>query len=61
MTVTLKPGRERRLQNFHPWIFRDDVADADPSEPGEVVNVTATGGGFVAQAYWNETSNIPGR
>jgi 23S rRNA (cytosine1962-C5)-methyltransferase len=31
-TITLKPGHERRLLNFHPWVFRDDVANGETEE-----------------------------
>jgi 23S rRNA (cytosine1962-C5)-methyltransferase len=26
-TLMLKPGHERRLLNYHPWVLRDDVAE----------------------------------
>lgn len=61
MKVILKPGRERRVQNFHPWIFHDDVQDAGSCEPGEVITISANNGAFVALAYWNVNANIPGR
>ena len=44
----LKPNRERRLENFHPWVFKDDVErfEGDP-KPGEIGEILAASGAFI--------------
>jgi 23S rRNA (cytosine1962-C5)-methyltransferase len=58
----LKPNRERRLENFHPWVFKDDVDrfEGDP-KPGEVGEILATNGAFVGVGYINARASIPAR
>ena len=38
---------------MHPWIFKGDVADASPVEPGSVVTVLDAGGRFVGRGLFN--------
>jgi 23S rRNA (cytosine1962-C5)-methyltransferase len=60
--LTLKPNRERRLENFHPWVFKDDVESVDGNfEPGEVLEIKAANGAFMALGYVNARSSIPAR
>jgi 23S rRNA (cytosine1962-C5)-methyltransferase len=58
----LKPNRERRLENFHPWVFKDDVDrfEGDP-KPGEIGEILATNGAFVGTGYINARASIPAR
>jgi 23S rRNA (cytosine1962-C5)-methyltransferase len=58
----LKPNRERRLENFHPWVFKDDVDrfEGDP-HPGEVGEVLASNGAFIGTGYINARASIPAR
>ena len=60
--VFLKPNRERRLENFHPWVFKDDVDrfEGNP-EPGEVGEILAASGAFVGTGYINARASIPAR
>ncbi len=61
-SLTLKPNRERRLENFHPWVFKDDVESVDGNfEPGEVLEIKAANGAFMALGYVNARSSIPAR
>jgi 23S rRNA (cytosine1962-C5)-methyltransferase len=61
-SLTLKPNRERRLENFHPWVFKDDVENVDGNfEPGEVLEIKAANGAFIALGYVNARSSIPAR
>jgi 23S rRNA (cytosine1962-C5)-methyltransferase len=61
-SLTLKPNRERRLENFHPWVFKDDVESVDGDfEPGEVLEIKAANGAFMALGYVNARSSIPAR
>jgi 23S rRNA (cytosine1962-C5)-methyltransferase len=58
----LKPNRERRLENFHPWVFKDDVErfEGDP-KPGEVGEILASNGAFIGTGYINARASIPAR
>ena len=58
----LKPNRERRLENFHPWVFKDDVErfEGDP-KPGEVGEILAASGAFIGTGYINAKASIPAR
>ncbi len=61
-SLTLKPNRERRLENFHPWVFKDDVESVDGDfEPGEVLEIKAANGAFMALGYVNARSSISAR
>jgi 23S rRNA (cytosine1962-C5)-methyltransferase len=59
--VKLLPGRHRRAQAGHPWIFSNEVA-IDPAaraiEPGEVVAVQAASGEPLGAAFYNPHSLI---
>jgi 23S rRNA (cytosine1962-C5)-methyltransferase len=58
----LKPNRERRLENFHPWVFKDDVErfEGDP-KPGEIGEILASNGAFIGTGYINARASIPAR
>ena len=60
--LVLKPNRERRLRNYHPWVFKDDVDEwrTQPA-PGEITEVRASDGAFIGLAYANPASSIPAR
>jgi len=49
--LRLKRGRERA--RAHPWIFKGDVADVTPVEPGGVVTVVDAAGRFVGRGFYN--------
>lgn len=58
--VVLKDGRERRIENFHPWGFRDDILRTEgDAAPGEVADVHAESGQFVGRGYFNPAASIP--
>jgi 23S rRNA (cytosine1962-C5)-methyltransferase len=50
--LRLKRGREGRAR-VHPWIFKGDVADVSPVEPGGVVTVVDSVGRFVGRGFFN--------
>jgi 23S rRNA (cytosine1962-C5)-methyltransferase len=57
--VVLLPGREKRIQGGHPWIFGSEVAGIRGQyEPGDHVDVVTTRGGFVGRGYINPASQI---
>jgi 23S rRNA (cytosine1962-C5)-methyltransferase len=60
--IELKANRDRRIRNFHPWIFKDDIANVIGNHnAGALLEVRDVGGGFVAQAFYNPNANIPAR
>lgn len=59
MSVYLQPKREKPVLNRHPWVFsgaiaRIDAADAD----GDIVDVIAASGKWLARGYLNRRSQI---
>jgi 23S rRNA (cytosine1962-C5)-methyltransferase len=57
--ITLKPGRERAIENRHPWIFSGAIKDvAGAPDAGELVAVHNSDGAFLAWGYFNRQSQI---
>ena len=55
----LIPGKEKRVQSGHPWIYRSDIARVEGAfTPGDVVDVCSSKGRFLAKAYYNPASQI---
>jgi 23S rRNA (cytosine1962-C5)-methyltransferase len=58
-TITIKRGREKPLVNRHPWVFSGAIAAVHGKpEPGDIVDVAASNGQFLARGYWNPRSQI---
>ncbi|MCS6781827.1 MAG: class I SAM-dependent methyltransferase [Gloeomargarita sp. SKYBB_i_bin120] len=57
--VVLKPGREKSLYRYHPWVFSGAIARVrgQPS-PGETVGVYAHSGEWLAWGAWSPQSQI---
>lgn len=57
--ITLKPGRDKPVRQFHPWIFSGaiDRIEGTP-QPGDLVQLLDTNGRFLATAYYNPHSQI---
>jgi 23S rRNA (cytosine1962-C5)-methyltransferase len=61
-TVILKPEKEKKLRNFYPWVFADEVNSVEGApQPGEVVVVEDARGVKVGRAFFNPKSHIPVR
>ncbi|MCC6474257.1 MAG: class I SAM-dependent rRNA methyltransferase [Burkholderiales bacterium] len=60
--MRLKPGRERSLQRWHPWVFSGAVQSTggEPA-PGETLRVEAADGRFLAWADFSPASQIRAR
>lgn len=60
--VILKPGRERNALQMHPWIFSGAIDEKHSKladvQPGGLVDVRDSSGGFVARGYYNPHSQI---
>jgi 23S rRNA (cytosine1962-C5)-methyltransferase len=57
--VILKPGREKSVNNRHPWVFSGAISrtEGNPSN-GDVVDVWNSRARFVARGIYNEKSQI---
>ena len=58
--VVLRKGRERSVSRRHPWIFSGAVAEvsAEPSAPGETVEVVAADGETLGYGSYSPRSQI---
>lgn len=57
--VVLRPEKELRVKDGHPWVFRDNIARfQDVIGAGEIVEVLDSEGEFVAKGYINPISWI---
>jgi 23S rRNA (cytosine1962-C5)-methyltransferase len=61
-TIRLKKGREKPVVQRHPWLFSGaiDKVEGRP-QPGDLVEVIANNGRWLARAYFNPRSQIQGR
>ncbi|MBQ3730171.1 MAG: class I SAM-dependent rRNA methyltransferase [Muribaculaceae bacterium] len=51
-TVTLKRGKEKSLERFHPWVFSGAIAAADDTiEEGDLVTVYAHDGTLIGNGH----------
>jgi len=57
--VTLLKGKEKRILYGHPWVYKSDIADAEPDAlPGSIVDVFSSRNVFLARAFYNPVSQI---
>lgn len=55
----LKPGKEKRVFTYHPWIFRSDIDRVEGDcTPGDVVDIFSSRNRFLARGYYNPNSQI---
>jgi 23S rRNA (cytosine1962-C5)-methyltransferase len=61
-SVTLQPGREKSLAQWHPWVFSGSIATVE-GEPagGDTVILHASDGTPLASAAWSPESKIRAR
>ncbi len=57
--MVVKPGKERKVRNFYPNLYRDELEEM-PSQAG-VAEAVATDGSFLAVGYLDPDSRIPFR
>ena len=61
-SVTLKPDKDKKLRNFYPWVYADEIASVEGvANPGDVVEVKDARGAIVGRAFFNAKSHIPVR
>jgi 23S rRNA (cytosine1962-C5)-methyltransferase len=57
--VTIKSGREKPLQQGHPWVFSGAIEREPKHAPaGSVVNILSEDGTFLGRGYYNSKSQI---
>jgi 23S rRNA (cytosine1962-C5)-methyltransferase len=57
--LRLKNKEERRFKSGHPWVFSNELQSIPKTiEPGSVVRVCDSGGGFIAYGFFNAHSLI---
>ncbi len=57
--VILNPGKEKRVLERHPWVFRSDISAVNGNpEPGQIVDIVSSRGKFLARGYYNPASQI---
>ena len=60
--VTLQPGREKSLAQWHPWVFSGSIATVDGAPSGgDTVLLHASDGTPLASAAWSPESKIRAR
>src|SRR5450631_1911573 len=60
--VTLQPGREKSLMQWHPWVFSGSIATVEGAPAGgETVLLHASDGAPLASAAWSPESKIRAR
>lgn len=59
--VILKEGKEKSLNQRHPWIFSGAVASMPTCDPGEILPVYSSQGTFLAKAYFHPDQSLMGR
>ena len=58
-TVTLHEGREKSVRQRHPWLFSGAIHTIDrAARDGEIVDVRAASGHWLARGYLNRRSQI---
>ena len=57
--IQLKPGKEKRVYTYHPWIFKSDIdKELNGCTAGDIVDIISSKGRFLARGYYNPNSQI---
>lgn len=60
--ILVKPDRVKKLRNFYPWVYADEIAETKgEAQAGELVEVRDTRGEWIGCAFFNSQSHIPAR
>ncbi len=58
-TLRLKPKEARRVLRGHPWVFSNELREIPAgTEPGELIDLVDSAGGFVGRGYVNPRTLI---
>lgn len=57
--VYIEKGKEKKIKNFYPWVFRDEIERRDKKiEDGEIINLLDTNDKFLGRGFWSNKSHI---
>ena len=57
--IRLKKGKDGTIRPGHPWIFKSQIAKADPAvKSGDVAGISDADGKFIGRGYYNPKSEI---
>lgn len=56
--ITVRLRATRRIASRHPWVFVDDVAEANGAAHGDLVRVRDNAGTILGFAFWSSRSKI---
>lgn len=57
--ILLQRGRKKRLESGHPWIYASEIERLDgEAQPGDLVDIVAHNGKYLATGYYNPKSQI---
>lgn len=58
-SVTLQSSRKKRLEQGHPWVFKNEIASVEGNPvPGELVKILNHQGRLLGTGYYNPQSKI---
>lgn len=57
--VWIKKGKDKKVKNFYPWVFRDEIEKRDKNmDDGEIVDLLDFHGNFIGRGFWSNKSHI---
>lgn len=57
--VYIKKGKEKKIRNFYPWVFRDEIEKRNRKmEDGEIVSLFDADENFIGRGFWSNKSHI---
>jgi len=56
--IILKKMNKRRIKGGHPWIYKNEISNAENVDPGEIVQVFNSSNQYIGKGYYNPYSLI---
>ncbi|MCB0217620.1 MAG: class I SAM-dependent rRNA methyltransferase [Chloroflexi bacterium] len=57
--IQLSPGRDKPVRRGHPWVFSGAIRSVEGRpEAGDIIDLHAADGDWLARGYWNGSSQI---
>ncbi|RKX50613.1 MAG: hypothetical protein DRP38_00805 [Thermotogae bacterium] len=57
--VFLKKGKERKVKNYYPWIFKDELEGfVGDGKPGDIASVFSHDKEFLGKGFFNPDARI---
>lgn len=61
LSVVLRPGKEKSLKRYHPWIFSGAIQTSPELQPGDIAAVLSANKELLGHAYFNPRCSLIGR